>query len=452
MFGRERRTERQLAAACNLLQQLAAQLDSRVSVRLWDGSLIPLGQNTDPDLHLSISGPGVIGSLLRRPTAENLLRHYALGHLDFHGADLHTFMEALYVRDSRKRSKRLSKSLLVRSLLPFVLEPASNSVVNHEYRGDVTGLKRKPNENADFIQFHYDVSNEFYELFLDQEMVYTCGYFTHWDNSLEQAQFDKLDMICRKLQLKPGESLLDIGFGWGSLLCHAAEHYGVRAHGITLAENQVSYTREKVRARGLDHLVTVELCDYKNFSGEFEKVASIGMYEHVGIDNIAGYMQKVHSFLPKHGLFLMQGITRPGKPTMKEFRHLNAERRLLNKYIFPGGELDHVGHILQSMESNGFEVHDVEGWRNHYMQTCKLWSQRLYERREDAISYVGEEKYRVWLLYLVGCSLAFKNGGARLFQVLTEKHAKKEASMMPPTREHLYIKPMPAVFSQQRAA
>ncbi len=438
MFGQQSRHRRQLDAAKTLLTALGQQLNSPVSVRLWDGTMIPLGTEVDANLFVSISGPGVIGSLLRRPTAGNLLRHYARGHVDFHGTDLHSFLQKMHVGDSRKRAKAISRTVLFKSLLPFLFEPASSSVVDHEYQGDVSGRSRKQGENSDFIQFHYDVSNEFYELFLDKEMVYTCAYFTDWNNSLEQAQHDKLDMICRKLRLQPGERLLDIGFGWGSLLCHAAQHYGVTAHGITLAENQVTYTQEKIRKLGLEDRVTVEICDYQNFSGRFDKVASIGMYEHVGIDNLAGYMKKVHSFLPKHGLFLLQGITRPGKSTMRKFRHQNAERRILNKYIFPGGELDHLGHMLQSMESSGFEVSDVEGWRNHYMQTCKLWSQRLYERREEAIAFVGEEKYRVWLLYLTGCSLAFLNGGARLYQVLMEKQAKREISCLPMTREDLY--------------
>ena len=438
MFGNKSRHTRQLQAAKTLLQALGEQLDSHVSVRLWDGSMIPLGSNVDPDLFVSISGPGVVGSLLRRPTAGNLLRQYALGHVDFHGTDLHSFLQKMHVDSSRKRAKKISKSVLFKSLLPFLFEPASSSVVNHEYQGDISGRNRKKGENNDFIQFHYDVSNEFYELFLDKEMVYTCAYFTDWNNSLEQAQHDKLDMICRKLRLQRGERLLDIGFGWGSLLCHAAQHYGVTAHGITLAENQVTYTREKIQRLGLQDRVSVEICDYQNFEGKFDKVASIGMYEHVGIDNLSGYMKKVNTYLPKNGLFLLQGITRPGKSTMKKFRHQNAERRILNKYIFPGGELDHVGHMVQCMESNGFEVSDIEGWRSHYMQTCKLWSQRLYERREEAISFVGEEKYRVWLLYLTGCSLAFQNGGARLYQVLMEKQAKREASCLPLTRADLY--------------
>ncbi len=440
MFGREKRNRRQLDAAKKLLEQLAQQLNSRVSVRLWDGSMVPLGENVDDNLFLSISGPGVIGSLMRWPTPDNLLKHYANGHLDFHGGDALTVIEALYVRDSRKRAKKIRKSALLRSLLPFLFESSKSCVVDHTYQGNVLGRDRKQAENLDFIQFHYDVSNEFYELFLDKEMVYTCAYFTDWNNSLEQAQFDKLDMICRKLQLKPGDTFLDIGFGWGSLLCHAAQHYGVQAHGVTLAENQLKYTQEKVRKLGLEHRVTVEIRDYADLEGQFDKVASIGMYEHVGIDNMNGYMKKVHSLLAKNGLCLMQGITRPGKATMKQFRKVNTERRLLNKYIFPGGELDHIGHLLQSMESNGLEVADVEGWRNHYMHTCRHWCERLYARREEAIGFVGEEKYRMWMLYLAGCSLAFKNGGARLYQVLMEKHAKKEPSCMPPTREHLFAK------------
>lgn len=438
MFGRESRQQRQLAAARTLLEQLALKLDNRISVRLWDGTLVPLGSNVDPDLVLSISGPGVIGSLLRRPTADNLVRHYARGHIDFHGADLFSFLESMYVPRSRKRAQKIKKFTLLKSLLPFLFEPASSCVVDHEYRGDITGRDRLQAENVDFVQFHYDVSNEFYELFLDEEMVYTCAYFTDWDNSLEQAQFDKMDLTCRKLRLKPGETFLDIGFGWGGLLCHAAKHYGVKAHGITLSENQLQYVHDKVRRLGLEGQVTVEICDYADLEGQFDKVASICMYEHVGINNLPGFMQKVNSLMTKKGMFLLQGITRPGKASMKQFRHMNAERRLLAKHIFPGAELDHLGHMVQSLESSGFEIADVEGWRNHYIQTCKIWCQRLYARREEAIKCVGEEKYRIWLLYLAGCSFSFKNGGARLYQVLAEKHAKREESGIPATREHLY--------------
>jgi len=166
------------------------------------------------------------------------------------------------------------------------------------------------------------------------------------------------------------------------LLFHAVKHYGVRAHGITLSEKQLHYTREKIRKLGLEDQITVEVRDYADLEGEYDKVASICMYQHVGINNLPRFMKKVNSLMPKHGLFLLQGITRPGKESMKQFRKMNAERRLLAKHIFPGAELDHLDHLLQSMESGGFEISDVEGWRNHYTLTCKLWCRRLYERRE----------------------------------------------------------------------
>lgn len=438
MFGLPSRSEKQLKAARSLLQELALKLNNRVSVRLWDGSVTPLGTDVDPDLVLSISGPGVVGSLLRRPTSDNLLKHYALGHIDFHGADIHTFISAIRVKNSRKQARKLSKMKFAKSLLPFLFEPSSNAVVDHAYRGDITGRGREQAENLDFVQFHYDVSNEFYELFLDSEMVYTCGYFANDDDTLDQAQFNKMDMVCRKLQLQPGERFLDIGFGWGGLLCHAAKHYGVRAHGITLSEEQLNYTQQKINRLGLQKMVTVEVCDYAHLEGTFDKVASICMYEHVGIDNLPSFMQKVNSLMTVHGRMLLQGITRPGKASMKEFRKMNAERKLLAKHIFPGAELDHLGHMVQSMESAGFEVADVEGWRNHYIRTCKIWSQRLFENREDAIRCVGAEKYRMWLLYLVGCSLAFENGGARLYQILVEKAKRNSESKIPWTRDHLY--------------
>lgn len=441
MPGSKRRHERQLIAAQKLIEQLATRFQSTVSVRLWDGSIHPLGPEADSRLILSISGPGVIGSLLRWPTADNLLRHYALSHIDFEGADLLTFLDALRGNSRQSRDKRLSKMSIIRSLLPFLTEPAHSTAVDNIYEGNVSGRDRQQAENRDYVSFHYDVSNEFYELFLGEEMVYTCAYFRDWNESLDEAQFNKLDMICRKLRLQPGESLLDIGFGWGGLLCHAAQNYGVRAHGITLSVEQLQYAEAKIQRLGLQDRVTVEVRDYADLEGQFDKVASICMYEHVGIDNLPAFMKKVHSLLPAHGLFLLQGITRPGKATLKEFRKLRPERRLLARHIFPGAELDHLGHMVQSMETSGFEVADVEGWRNHYIRTCRLWSESLYENREEAIRLVGPEKYRMWLLYLVGCSEAFRNGGARLYQVLAERTAKKQPSGLPATREDLYHSP-----------
>jgi cyclopropane-fatty-acyl-phospholipid synthase len=232
--------------------------------------------------------------------------------------------------------------------------------------------------------------------------------------------------------------LLDIGCGWGALVCHAARHYGVIAHGITLSEQQCQFAQEKVRSAGLQDRVTIEVRDYADLTGTFDKVASIGMVEHVGIANMGRYMQAVSRLLPDRGMFLCHGITRPGKGNEKKFRKMRPERRLLAKYIFPGGELDHLGHMIECMEANQFEVHDVEGWRDHYALTCKLWCRRLCARQEEAIRLVGRERYRMWILYLAGVGLALRDGSACIFQTVATRHSSKGASGMPPTREHLY--------------
>ena len=269
-------------------------------------------------------------------------------------------------------------------------------------------------------------------------MVYTCAYFTDWNNSLEQAQLNKLDMVCKKLQLKPGERLLDIGCGWGALVCHAVEHYGVEAHGVTLSQAQVDFAQKRIAELGIEKRTKVELKDYNDVVGQYDKVSAIGIIEHVGIANIPNYLSKVNSLLPDRGIFLNHGITRPAKKSRRRFKRIRPEQRLLRKYIFPGGELDHIGHTLDVMETHGFRVHDVEGWRDHYALTCRLWCQRLWENREEATRLVGRERFRLWLAYLGGVSLALGDGSACLFQTVTTKHASKGHSQMPPTRRHLY--------------
>jgi cyclopropane-fatty-acyl-phospholipid synthase len=438
MFGTESRHQKQIARATELIEYLRTKLNAPVSVRLWDGSVVALGENVHAGLEIVLKSPGVIGSVLRRPKADTLLRLYATGSIDFVGADMTTFIEKARVKNSRQKSRRVPLGLIAKFASAFLFSRGEKTQLEHCFEGDETGLRRQQSDNKDFIQFHYDVSNEFYRLFLDDNMLYSCAYFHTWDDSLEQAQFNKLDMICRKLQLKPGERMLDIGCGWGALICHAAKHYGVKAHGITLSKRQLEYTLNRIDEEGLSDLVTAELKDYAFVEGPYDKISSIGMVEHVGIDNMAGYMKKVNSLLPDRGMFLNHGITRPGKMSDKKFRHMSPERRILAKYIFPGGELDHLGHMIQCMESEGFDVHDVEGWRDHYSRTCRLWCQRLESNKDEAIRQVGEEKYRLWVLYLAGCVFALGDGGARIYQTVVTKQASKGLSGMPPTREHLY--------------
>lgn len=440
LFWNADRGTHQIALAKELIGALAEKLDSRISVRLWDGTVAPLGRDPEPGIELSIAGPGVIGSLLRRPTADNLLCHYACGHIDYHGTDLVTFMRTVRVKGSRRRSRAISKGLLARVAMGFGLAKQMPATTDCRFSGDDIGHKRKQSDNRDFIQFHYDISNEFYRLFLDPEMVYSCAYFHDWNDSLEQAQLNKLDMICRKLQLQPGDRMLDIGCGWGALVCHAAEHYGVTAHGVTLSQAQLDHARHKIVERGLSDRVTVELRDYNDVEGTFDKVASVGMAEHVGIANLPSYMSKVRSIMTPGGLFLNHAITRPAKASRRAFRRKSPERRLLTKYIFPGGELDHQGHVVDCMEATGLEVHDVENWRDHYGLTCEHWACRLEANRAEAIELIGPQKYRMWQLYLAGVCMALGDGTARIFQTVATNRVGRGHSGMPPTREHLYAK------------
>jgi cyclopropane-fatty-acyl-phospholipid synthase len=429
---------RQLRAARKVVEHVAGLLDARFSVRLWDGTVLPLGRNADPEIYVSISGPGVIGSILRRPTLDNLVRHYATGGIDFHGGDLMEFGEVARVERSKTRLKGINKILLLREALPFVFARSDKLEVEHEYGDDETGRRQPERKNKEFIQFHYDLGNEFYQLFLDPEMQYSCGYFTDWNNSLEQAQRDKLDMICRKLRLQRGEKFLDIGCGWGGLLCHAAQKYGVQAHGVTLSQEQFDYTREKVRRLGLQARVSVELRDYTELDGSFDKIASVGMFEHVGIANLPAYFAKIRGLLRDRGVLLNHGIARGAKAGRGKFQKVRPEHRLIQKYIFPGGELDHIGHTLECLEASRFEVHDVEGWREHYARTTRFWCQRLSARREEAVRLVGPERYRMWVAYLAGVSFAFHDGSLRIFQVVATKHSAKGVSGLPGTRRDLY--------------
>lgn len=430
---------RQIAAATKLVARLAERLNLDASVRLWDGSRHPLGHNVSSSFELHIASPGVIGSILRRPTLDTIIRHYVNKGLDFSGGSLIEFGNNLNRGGRSVKLTAMEAARIVAQLRPFLFAPAETPAEDGAFTGNLTGANRAAGENQEFIQFHYDLTNDFYELFLDPEMVYSCAYFTDWENDLATAQHDKLDMICRKLRLQPGERFLDIGCGWGALISHAAKNYGVKAHGITLSQEQLNLAKEKVRRLGLDGQVTVELIDYIELTGTYDKIASVGMYEHIGLDNIPSYMRKIRSLLSEDGLFLNHAISRRAKRRSLWPDRLRPEQRALAKYIFPGGALDDIGNTVQQMERAGFEVHDVEAWRMHYARTCTLWHDRLVEQKGAAIAIVGEAKYRIYVAYLAGCAISFQRGTARLFQTLASKTAKRPPPL-PPTRADLYRK------------
>ena len=431
------KADRQIEAAKQIIGEAARMFDLNASVKLWDGTSVPLGNHVTGPFEIHIAHPGVIGAILRWPTLDNIIRHYVDKDIDFTGGTLIDFGEQLNRGGRSVRAKDLNRLQLVRQLSPFLFATAGHSSEGHGFAGDILGRKKSTRNNEAYVRFHYDLSNEFYALFLDPEMVYSCAYFTDWENGIAAAQRDKLDMICRKLRLKPGDHMLDIGSGWGGLVCHAARKYGVTAVGITLSEEQLDFARDKVKRLGLADKVSFQFTDYSKVEGRFDKIASIGMYEHIGLKNIPAYMQKVRSLLNDDGVFLNHAISRRApKPSMFGAK-LRPEQKAIAKYIFPGGELDDIGHSITAMERAGFEVHDVEAWREHYAQTCRLWCERLTAEKDKAIALVGEEKYRIWVAYLAGVSLAFSRGTLRIFQTVATKTAKRK-SPLPQTRADIY--------------
>lgn len=429
-----RSPDARLEAARRIAQEVGRHLDVDVSVRLWDGSRVPLGRSVKSEVTLAINSAGALSSLARWPSLDRVIRHYAHGHIDVEGGTILDLGEQLGTADARRQLRKVDKLKLLGLARPLLFGRGDSASASRAFRDGSHGDDRHGERSK--IQFHYDVGNDFYALFLDDEMTYTCAYFTQWSNSLEQAQLDKLDMICRKLRLQPGERLLDIGSGWGGLICFAAQNYGVSATGVTLSQTQTDFAREKIQRLGLQDRVEVRLENYLDLDGQFDKIASIGMYEHVGVRNYPAYFNKIRSLLADDGLFLNHGITRRGKRKQRRFTS-RPEQRALLKYIFPGGELDDIGHTVQQMEAAGFEVHDVEGWRWHYALTTRKWLERLSARREEAIAIAGAQTYRIWIAYLAGCSLAFSRGSARIFQTVAGKSARGQPPL-PPTRADLY--------------
>jgi cyclopropane-fatty-acyl-phospholipid synthase len=285
-------------------------------------------------------------------------------------------------------------------------------------------LFQKPSQSARHIRFHYDRSTEFYRLFLDPRMLYSCAYFRTPDASLEQAQLAKLDHICRKLDLQPGERFLDIGCGWGALVAHAAATYGAQATGCTLSRAQ--YEHASALAQGP---VSILEQDYREVNGQFDKITSVGMFEHVGRRRAPGYFRKIAELLAPAGLFLNHAIARAQGITD------DAASLFVRQRIFPGGQLLHLNETIRGAEQADLEVLDVESLRPHYARTCRLWEQRLAAQREAALGLVDEPTYRAWRIWLAGSSLSFEEGLISIYQVLMAKRGAPRAHW---TREHVY--------------
>jgi cyclopropane-fatty-acyl-phospholipid synthase len=291
--------------------------------------------------------------------------------------------------------------------------------------------------NRENIAHHYDVSNAFYRLWLDERMVYSCAYFERDDMTLEAAQVAKLDHICRKLRLAPGERFLDIGCGWGALILHAAEAYGVRATGITLSRNQHEHVTKAIAERGLEGRVEVRLQDYLELPEDelYDKIASVGMFEHVGIARFPAYFGKIAKVLKPGGFVLNHGITHNALHGASLGSGIGD---FVDEYVFPGGELTHVHRVIEAMSAAGLETVDAEALREHYARTLWHWTERLEANTEAARREAGDERFRVWRIYMAGSAHAFSRGWLSLWQLLAGKPLPDGALPHPRTRRFMY--------------
>ena len=426
-----------LASLKVLLAHVRERLGLNLGFQLWDGSTVPADLAADA-LAIRIADEGAIAALLRKPNIWTLTHLWVAKRFDIVNGTIFDLANARPKVRTREFRKSLDKKMMLSTAMQFLFVsrggPWPLDPIPDEKPSDGS-----PAENKKNIGYHYDVSNEFYALWLDKEMVYTCAYCTDWNNDIDQMQQDKLELICRKLRLKPGEHMLDIGCGWGALSIYAAQHYGVTAHAVTLSEQQVAYGTEKIKRLGLQDKIKMELRDYSTVEGKgkYDKVAAIGIQEHIGIDNYPKYYRTVRRVLKPDGLFLHHAIVRPAKKTERMFRRKRPEFAVLTKYIFPGGELDHIGNTVADLQRNGFEVHDVEGLREHYQRTCKHWHDRLLANYDESVKLVGEVKTRMWLLYLGACSISFERNTVGLYQTLASIK-RRGPSGLPPTRADLY--------------
>jgi len=381
------------------------QLPLRISLA-GSGSL-DLGP--DPRVTLEIQDPALLQELTH-PTLDKLGEAFIQQRLNIRGA----IMDVIAVAD------RLSKSLL-----GDAPESAPERSA-HDRQSDAAATS-----------YHYDLSNDFYALWLDPEMIYSCAYFHDPDDSLAKAQIQKLDHLCRKLRLKRGERLLDVGCGWGGLARHAAREYGVSVYGITLSKAQLELARERVREQGLHDQVQLELQDYRDLKGHaaFDKVVSVGMFEHVGHANLNRYFAILHDQVKPGGLVMNHGITAKHTDGRQVGR---GAGQFIGRYVFPHGELPHLARAVSSMSDQGLEVVDVESLRLHYARTLEHWSANLETQLEQASQYVDDRALRIWRVYLAGCAYGFARNWMNIHQILAVKPLESGQHYLPLTRADLY--------------
>ena len=404
------------------------------SVRLWDGSQW-LAETDPPRFELIFKNPAALWFMLRNATTDlSISEAYVHKDLDVEGDFDQAILLGFYLLARNYPASTLMRLSWRTPLLDTLLRIRRQPVHLH---GKLHSIER----DRQAVRYHYDVSNAFYSLWLDQRMVYSCAYFERADEDLDTAQLRKLDYICRKLRLRPHERLLDIGCGWGGLAIHAAQRYGVEALGITLSRNQAEVANARIARAGVQKRCRVEVRDYRDLDdvGEFEKMVSVGMFEHVGESRLPLYFEHAWRLLRPGGVFLNHGIARRATDTQSK------GSTFVGRYVFPDGELLPIHAALRYAEEAGFEVRDLESLREHYTLTLRHWARGLDVHRDEALRVVSEPTYRVWRLFLHGSAYAFAVGSLNLYQAVLLKPDQGQ-SKLPLTRDDWYSRPLaPAV-------
>ena len=410
-------------------------------VKFWDGSV---DRGARAPFTLVLNRPAALRRMLLPPNEMSVVESYIAGDVDIEGS-----MEAgsnLGEAIGGRLRSPLAVARLVRLVfgLPGQAEDDLADIRFPEHARKL-GTRHTPVRDAAAIHYHYDVGNDFYKLWLDRRMVYSCAYFRTAEDSLDTAQEAKLDLICRKLRLKPGERLLDIGCGWGGLIMHAAEHYGVDATGITLSQNQAALAKERIEQAGLTNRCRVAIRDYRTLNADdgYEKISSVGMIEHVGKSHLPVYFASAFRALKPGGLFLNHGIVslsepRPRPLGEKIFRKFWRADAFIDTYVFPDGKLTAAHEVIAAAEGAGFEARDVESLREHYAMTLRHWVRRLEEKSEDVTELVGAHHFRIWRLYMAASANNFAKANINIIQTLLAKPDSHGKSNIPLTREDLY--------------
>jgi len=404
-----------------------ATTGSIVAVRLWDGT--PWPDDAPRPVTLALNHPGALRAMILPGTELGLAEGYLFNDFDIEGDIIRVFSLADTLSAATSGWKKKLKAAQNLLKLP---EPPKHDL-NRRPTNRISGQRHSIERDRQAVTYHYNVSNDFYQLLLDRRMVYSCAYFATPETDLDSAQAAKLDYLCRKLRLRPGQKLLDIGCGWGGLVMHAAQHYGVDATGITLSQPQADLASQRIAGAGLAERCRVQVVDYREF-GEpqaYEALVSVGMFEHVGQDKLPVYFKQAFNLVKPGGVFLNHGIaSRAGVV-------LNVPN-FSDTYVFPDGELVPINITLHMAEESGFEVCDVESLREHYALTLRNWVNRLEAHHAEALHFVDEFTYRIWRLFMSGSVHGFNTGVNNIYQTLLLRPGEGGRSGLPLTREDWY--------------